>query len=325
MSSRIDSIKQAQQKAKEGLSSKFKKYLDFAVLDDEGLKQYKPSDGNNFIRILPPADEKAYFGYDIYVHHNIGPSNDAYLCRRRTKEEHPELDIDGTCPICERANVLKNQGMEWEDYKYLIPTTRFIFFVVDYTTAESKAEGPKVFDAPPKINDGFLAVSVNRRNPGDVIDISDPDEGYEVSFTRKGSGIKTQYDGFKLEGKDRVPDDWLDLPFFDEILIIPSDEDMLESMQMEESGTKEPKSTRAQRRERRTTTRTQTTKTEEEEPEEKPTRKRKQVQEPVEEPVEEEEADEIEEETEQPKKASEDLPAISDVVERARRKRRTRE
>ena len=47
----------------------------------EEISLYKPAEGDNTIRIIPPTwEDPENYGLDIYVHYNVGPDNAAYLC-----------------------------------------------------------------------------------------------------------------------------------------------------------------------------------------------------------------------------------------------------
>src|SRR5574338_1231875 len=60
----------------------------------DGIKMWKPKNGNNLIRILPPTwDEPRHYGYDVFMHNGIGPDKSAYLCLDK-------MQVD-KCPICE--------------------------------------------------------------------------------------------------------------------------------------------------------------------------------------------------------------------------------
>src|SRR3954466_6918418 len=64
-------------------------------------KQWKPKDGKNLIRILPPTwdmrdtpwQTTAHYGMDIYVNFNIGADNQSYLSLgKHMKGDDPLID-----------------------------------------------------------------------------------------------------------------------------------------------------------------------------------------------------------------------------------------
>ena len=75
----------------------------------DAYPQYKVQDGENCIRLLPPTfDEATHYGMDIYVHYDIGPNKDTYLCAEKMGR--------GKCPICDEA---KRAAREGEDREYI--------------------------------------------------------------------------------------------------------------------------------------------------------------------------------------------------------------
>jgi hypothetical protein len=61
------------------------------------------------------------------------------------------------------------------------------------------------------IDRDLCALAVDKRT-GEVYAIDDPVEGYDVSFERKGTGLKTEYLGLQIarRSSDLGNDDWLD-------------------------------------------------------------------------------------------------------------------
>jgi len=76
-----------------------------SILAGEGLQFYKPREGENNIRLLPPTwDDLDKWGdgwhIDIYIHYNIGVDSSSYLCPEKLASKH--------CPICEARNETKD-------------------------------------------------------------------------------------------------------------------------------------------------------------------------------------------------------------------------
>lgn len=174
---------------------------DFDTYLREDVKTYKPADGTNLIRILPPTwEDPKHFAIDIWVHYGVGPDDQAYLCLHKMKGED--------CPICEELQRAR-RDREGEEYvKSLEPTRRSLFYLVD---RDNEKEGVQAWAAPfSRIDQAIVKVSVDRRT-NEVLPIDDPDDGYDVSFDRGGKGIGTQYSGVAI---DRRPsplgkDEWL--------------------------------------------------------------------------------------------------------------------
>ena len=60
-------------------------YINQDLLEKLGIKQWKGKEGDNFLRIVPPLDPNAYFALKIFVHYNVGPTGDAFLCPKMMK------------------------------------------------------------------------------------------------------------------------------------------------------------------------------------------------------------------------------------------------
>lgn len=155
----------------------------------EGIKFFKPADGDNTIRIIPPTWEDAdHYGYDVHVHYNIGPDNAAYACLEKMKGK--------SCPICEESRKARNEGDE-EHEKMYRPTRRVLIYLVD---REKEKEGLKVW--PMGVNlDKDLSKLMEDKRTGEIYSIDDPEDGFDVSFTKEGQMLNTKYVGVQIARK----------------------------------------------------------------------------------------------------------------------------
>jgi len=222
---RMDAINKELKQKESGFTSDRHWYINTEALDKLSIKQYKATEGDNFLRILPPLDPEAYFGLAIFVHYNLGPDkNDAFLCPRMMKKER--------CVICERQDALKAKGVEdtvWKKLGCFPP--RYLYLARDCKNDETMDEGTQLYDAPQTVNNEILTLSKDRRS-GEVVDVSDPDDGKLLVFTRTGmKATNTRYSGFELEKDDPIPEEWLDnLPELEDCLQYASEEDMLKAL-----------------------------------------------------------------------------------------------
>lgn len=187
------------------------------------MKQFKAKEGTNFLRIIPPENPEEYFGRRIFVHYNMGPNNDAYMC--------PKMMLGKTCVICDRREKLLAAEADKDVLKALscFPP-RYFFIAVDVSSKETEEEGPQLYDAPQTVNEEIIGLSKNRKT-GELIDISDPDTGKVLIFDRKGTkALNTKYSTFELDDGEPIPDEWLNIPTFDELMHFGTDDEMLESM-----------------------------------------------------------------------------------------------
>src|SRR4029077_10309612 len=95
----------------------------------EGVDMFKPKEGSNMVRILPPRWDRAeHYGLQIFVHNNVGPDNSTYLCPRKMQDKR--------CPMCEAYQVAREAGDE-EDTKALRVNERYLYYIMD-RDAENK-------------------------------------------------------------------------------------------------------------------------------------------------------------------------------------------
>jgi len=203
-------------------------HLSREELEEVGLGLWKPEVGTNFIVIVPP-NEPGYFGKKINVHYEVGPSKSAFLCRKQMLGE--------ACPLCEeRGRVISNAS---EDEKPEIPKalksipSRYMFWILDMKDAETMAKGVQLYIAPRTVNDNLKTLCMNKRT-GEVIDISNPENHFNVMFTRTGKGqYDTKYISFEKElrvaadkgekalkeDKEQIDEYTSGLPKFEELLI----------------------------------------------------------------------------------------------------------
>lgn len=181
-------------KRSEGGKSQFDSYI------RDNVKMFKPKNGDNVIRILPPTwDNPEHFGLDLWVHYNVGPDNQAYLCAHKMKGEQ--------CPICdERAKALENNDSEYADQ--LKPTKRVAVWMID---RNDEKEGPILWTMPWTIDRDICKLVVDKRT-GEVLPIDHPEEGYDIEFERKGQQQRTEYIGIAIarRSSDLGDDKWLD-------------------------------------------------------------------------------------------------------------------
>lgn len=163
---------------------------DYDKFLEDSVKMYKPHDGDNIIRILPPTWEGAeHFGLDIYVHYGIGADSQSYLCADKMKAEQ--------CPICdERARAVKDGDQEYADK--LKPVKRVLVYLID---RNEEKEGVIAWSMPWTIDRDLCKLVVDKRS-GEVLPIDDPENGYDIEFERKGKGDRTQYIGLSIARRD---------------------------------------------------------------------------------------------------------------------------
>ena len=142
---------------------------------------WKPAEGENCIRILPPSWKGAdHFGLDLFVHYQIGPENSAYLDLRRMK------NIED--PISEAYDQAQLDGDE-EYAKKLRSVKRVLVYLVD---RDKPNDGPKMWAMPWTVDKEIGLQSQDSRTH-EVLYLDDPDEGYDIYISKEGTGERTKY------------------------------------------------------------------------------------------------------------------------------------
>jgi hypothetical protein len=158
------------------------------------FKQWKPKDGKNLIRILPPTWEPdeapwqstEHYGLDIFVNFNIGADNQAYL----SLSKHGK----GEDPIAEARKEAAQEG-EKDFAKKLQPSQRILYWIIDRNDED---EGPLLWAAPFTFDKSLSNLCIDE-DTKEVIFIDDPQKGRDVRFYKEGSGLKTTYDSSKMK------------------------------------------------------------------------------------------------------------------------------
>ena len=157
----------------------------------EQFTEFVPQEKNH-IRILPPTWEEAdHFSMDVFVNYQIGPDNSSFVSLSAMKQE-PD-------PIAEERARAEKQG-DLEYAEELKPRKRPTCYILD---RDNPDEGVQVWPMPWTVDRDIASLMIHKRT-GEVIPIDDPEEGYDVYFSRSGKGIKTKYHGIEID-RDSSP------------------------------------------------------------------------------------------------------------------------
>ena len=162
---------------------------DFDKIFKDGINTFSAADGDNLIRPLPPTwEDPEHYGYDIYVHYGIGADNNAYLCRKKMLNE--------ACPICEEQKRAEREGDD-EYAKELKPKQRVAFFLLN---RDEEEKGALIWSAPWGFDRDVCKISVDKRT-GEVLELDNPEDGYDIEFEKTGAKKRTKYEGVKIARK----------------------------------------------------------------------------------------------------------------------------
>ncbi|NLM00821.1 MAG: hypothetical protein GX220_05140 [Treponema sp.] len=223
--------------------------MDYKKLDNE-VEFYSPKQGKNRINIIPyviktknhPLVRKGEFEIgekdyvmDVYVHRGIGPAEASVIC---LKETYGKL-----CPICEQVSILKKQGKEKE--VGALKSSRRVFYNVQDTKEPEKL---KIFETSHYLFERELIDEARDDDEGGFVDFADERNGKEIKFrcekVSKGGMEFNEFKSFNFENRDEeIPDDLIENAVsFDEIMIVPTYEEVEKVLYGSDDDDEEPKS-----------------------------------------------------------------------------------
>lgn len=142
----------------------------------------KLQQGKNVRRILWPKGDSDSFYSEGFLHFNLGEDGNTVVTCPKT------FGSKERCPICEYVEELqKSKNKEDAKLASKLKATRKIY--VNAISRDDEEETPKVLPIGVTVLKGLLEAICDP----DYGDITDPDEGRDVTITRKGEGMKTEY------------------------------------------------------------------------------------------------------------------------------------
>lgn len=166
----------------------------------DDYKLFKPAVGDNFIRFMPPTwDDAEHWGFEIHVHYNVGPERASVLCLSKMYGKK--------CPICEAQAAARKAGDE-ELAKELGARMQVVSWVMNM---KDTSAGPQIYSMSFRMDSDFIKLTRDRES-GEIYQIDNPEEGYNVSYQREGTTqTTTKYSGFQLARKaSSIQEDWLE-------------------------------------------------------------------------------------------------------------------
>lgn len=142
-----------------------------------GFTVWRAQSGDNCIRYLPATwDGFDHYGYTVWEHRFVGSTNSVYLCLSKMKGK--------PCAICDAAAEAKEAG-EKEEHWQLAAKERVISWILDRDADDP--EKPQLYDNSFQSDQEIVALCYNERT-GETLYIDHPDEGFDVTFKKTGSG-----------------------------------------------------------------------------------------------------------------------------------------
>jgi hypothetical protein len=151
--------------------NKAQKHLDkLNASMDTNYSWWKPEQGDNVIRILPPASEDADFPYEeVFLHYGI--------------DDVPITCLGSKCPICA---FIKQSGKS-KQFKQIRKARRLFFQIID---RDMEVPEPMIWSAGSGFLQYFLPVFLD---VDEYEDVTDYEDGTDFVISRKGTGLKTKY------------------------------------------------------------------------------------------------------------------------------------
>jgi gp32 DNA binding protein like len=159
------------------------------------VKTFRPSDGENVVRILPatwPGND--HYSYRVYVHSFVGANNSTYLCPKL----HGESD---DCPICNIAMEAKRRGDEEEAKKHRA-MVKWVCYILDRNSSESTK--PLLWMMSDQQDKEILGLQRDRATDA-VLVVEDVNEGYDLTFRRTKIGPDPKMTRYGMFVFDRNP------------------------------------------------------------------------------------------------------------------------
>ncbi len=138
--------------------------------------------GKNVRRVLWPKGDSESFFEEGYLHFSLGEEGKSVVTCPKT------FNSKARCPVCEYVESLqKSKNKEDKKLAEDIKAKRRIY--INVLSRDDEDDEPKVLPIGVTILKGILEVICDP----DYGDITDPDEGRDITITRKGQGLKTEY------------------------------------------------------------------------------------------------------------------------------------
>lgn len=159
-----------------------------------GAYMFKPVAGENRIRVLPPTWKKpapgedpenwsgpAHWGVTIFTHWNVGIDDGAFICLDHT------FGKTGECPVCQERPRVEHSNREKANQ--LRPRKKIAVYVIN---RDDPTEDVLVWLMPPTLDAELCVKAVDQRT-GEVFQLDDPENGYDVIFNKEGFGVDAKY------------------------------------------------------------------------------------------------------------------------------------
>jgi len=164
----------------------------------------------------------------VYVHKNIGPNNDRYICLARTYGQ--------PCPICEYRNELGRDPDADEELVKSLRTSKYMSYLYYIWDRDAEAKGVVIYEISGYFFERELQAQAKSARGGGYIPFMSPlagsGGGRDIAFKVTMAGTNQDWTGVKFEERQHsIPDHILNQAIvpLDELLHVPSYEEVYEA------------------------------------------------------------------------------------------------
>lgn len=197
---------------------------DLAEASKGNADRWKPKAGQNVIRFLPPMEGKTSPFVVTYQHWVTTPdgSRRPLNCAR--------MMAKARCAACEKMEALQKTGNA-ADYDAANGWKSKLNVMANIIDREDEAKGVQIYSFGKTVLDKLVAIRKDARAGGDFTDTED---GFDIILSKKGEGMKTEYDAMASRNSTPLSDDpeqaglWLDGQYdLDRYKSVPSYDEQL--------------------------------------------------------------------------------------------------
>ncbi len=168
----------------------------------EGIGFWRPDFGDHLLDIIPfvageqhprVPKERMAFNIDVWIHQNIGPMFDQFVCPQRMFKQ-PD-------PIC---NYMRGKRLPEKEWKAIAPKRRTVYLVWVHDTPEEEEKGLQIWEVAWWNFEKNVDEIAKNPKGGAPVPFSDYDEGKTIAFSIKKSGTFTDSSGKERDSMDFV-------------------------------------------------------------------------------------------------------------------------
>jgi hypothetical protein len=144
---------------------------------------YEIKKGSQVIRVLPPKGDNEEFWKEVQLHFNVGGSGSAPVaCLKQFGHK--------TCPVCDEiARLKKSKSKEDQALSKKMRASNRVYVNIFERDNKEKVDVVQIMNCGPTVLKCILDIICNPEY-GDVTDFN---EGFDLTLTKTGKGIDTEY------------------------------------------------------------------------------------------------------------------------------------